>query len=304
MKEPRRLTEERDTSPFARSLLDAGRARHAPRGAQERVWSALSSGLVGGAAIAAVVNASSKVAVEANGVGAGTSGVGAGASGVGGGVAAGGAGAKGVASVLASTTAKLLIGGVAMVGAVAMSVDALTTSEAVEPSTTTAPLDARESPRVRPSLSTEERDPARSSDTSSPVPSREPTLSMSARAPAIAPAPTPQVSVGASPSPASPSPLAPRPPSSSALREEASLLRESRAALGAGDLGVARSKLDEARRRFASGQLAPERDAVEIRIVAASGDKTRAATLARAFVARWPDSPLRSGIEALALTDE
>jgi hypothetical protein len=86
----------------------------------------------------------------------------------------------------------------------------------------------------------------------------------------------------------------------SALAEEASLVEQSRAALAGGDVGGARAKLAEADARYPRGQLGEERDALRVRLAAASGDPRRAAVLARAFLERHPGSVLRPSIEPFA----
>jgi hypothetical protein len=91
---------------------------------------------------------------------------------------------------------------------------------------------------------------------------------------------------------------------SGTLQEDASLLRDARVALGRGDTRGARAKIEEARARFPQSQLAQERDALEVRLVREEGDPARAAALARAFVDRYPDSPLRGGIEGVVRAAE
>lgn len=86
----------------------------------------------------------------------------------------------------------------------------------------------------------------------------------------------------------------------SALREEATLVEQARAALASGDVARAREHLADANARFPGGRLAEEREALHVRVVAAAGDPRRAALLARAFLARHPSSPLREAIEPLA----
>ncbi|MEA2752128.1 MAG: hypothetical protein QOI41_6271, partial [Myxococcales bacterium] len=90
----------------------------------------------------------------------------------------------------------------------------------------------------------------------------------------------------------------------SKLREEAALLQEARAALGRRDTVTARVKLADARARFPSSQLGEERDALDVRLASESGDRARAASLARAFVEHYPDSPLRAGVESIGRAPE
>ena len=95
-----------------------------------------------------------------------------------------------------------------------------------------------------------------------------------------------------------------RPSATSMLREEAALLQQARAALAQGDTDGARAKLETARKRFPNSQLAQERDALEVKTAVASGESARAASLARAFLERYPDSPLRAGVESITRAPE
>lgn len=92
---------------------------------------------------------------------------------------------------------------------------------------------------------------------------------------------------------------APVPPASQ-LREESDLVRRARAALRSGDAAGALSLVAEGNRRFASGALAQEREAIAIEALAASGSKAEASRRARAFVAEHPDSPHAAQVEKIA----
>lgn len=82
-----------------------------------------------------------------------------------------------------------------------------------------------------------------------------------------------------------PGPAAPvDPPATSTLVEEGRLLARAQAALRDGDPRRALAELDEHARRFPSGGMAVERDALQIIATCEAGD--REPTRARAFVAR------------------
>lgn len=280
MSEPRRLLSDSETSELSRSLLTAGRARREPEGARERVWGAVAVGVAGGAAA---------------GTTAGT---------VGGAAAAGASGgAKGAGVALAITKMKLLVVGsviatAATVTAVAVRHDepaapvtATTTSTtATTAATATKPADKVEAvvvtaPEAKPEAPTE------------PEPSAKPLASVPPR-PRVVEAPVaPTATEAERETTQAPAPI-------SKLREEAALLQEARAALGRGDTAVARTKLEDARSRFPKSQLAQERDALDVRLASESGDRARAASLARAFVEHYPDSPLRGSVESFARTEE
>lgn len=83
------------------------------------------------------------------------------------------------------------------------------------------------------------------------------------------------------------------------LVEEQRLLDRARAALASGDHDEALSALTRHGRRFARGQLAMERDALEVRALVAAGRADDARAAAGRFASRWPSSPLRSAVEAM-----
>jgi hypothetical protein len=279
VKEPRRLATETDTSELARSLLAAGHARREPHGARERVWKALAVGLVGTASTAAG---------GATVSGAGTTGMSTGGAAASAGTGtAGGASVKGAGIAIALTKAKLLaLAGV--VAVVSVTVVALernkspNASDVAPAAPASAPLQVqREAIESQPQV-TEAFPPPSETHVNEPV----------------AASATPIASVlprHVKATPFKEETMAPV----SQLREEAARLNEIRAALARGDLGVARSTLEEARTKFPNSQLAPERDALEVRLASDSGDHTRAARLAREFIERYPESPLRAGIESM-----
>lgn len=279
MKAPRRLAVENDTSELARSLLAAGQARREPHGARERVWKALAVGLAGSAAGGATATGAVTTGTSTGSAAAGTTGA--------------GASVKGVGITLALTKAKLLATA-AIVAAASVTVVAI---ERNEPPKTMDVATAAPAP-AKPHGQREAIEPA-PSPTEAPIPRSEERVDE----PVVASA-TPVASVvprlaakAASVKDETAAPV-------SQLREEAALLHELRAALARGDLGAARAKLDEARTRFPKSQLAPERDALEVRLASDSGDHARAAMLAREFVERYPESPLRAGIESTTSASE
>lgn len=269
MKDPRRLFTDTETSELSRSLLAAGRARREPEGARERVWSAVAIGLAGGAATASAAGAAA-----------------AGAS--------AGASVKRVALSLAKM--KLLLVGALIVTAAGAAIVAMSRGEpvaAVRVAAAPAPAanDAKPEPVPEPK-------PV-------PEPATEPPAQVRGNAAA-------RRSSGAS-GKVSTSPLLKRTPvedepahpvAISKLREEAALLQEARAALGRGDTVTAGAKLADARTRFPNSQLGEERDALDVRLASASGDRAHAASLASAFVEHYPASPLRAGVESIGRAPE
>ena len=267
MKEPRRLLTDTETSALGRSLLAAGRARREPEGARERVWSAVGIGLASGAATAS---------------------------------ASAGARVKGITLVLGKM--KLLVVGAVVITAAGAAVVAMNRDQPAAamraalrpaPAAPAAPAANDAKPETVPEALPQ------------PLPVPESSVQVRGNA-------TPRKSSAAS-GKASTSPLVKttpaedepaRPVAISKLREEAALLQEARAALGRGDTVAARAKLADARARFPNGQLGEERDALDVRLASDSGDRARAASLARAFVERYPDSPLRAGVESIGRAPE
>ncbi|HTV20412.1 MAG TPA: hypothetical protein VMG12_17130 [Polyangiaceae bacterium] len=70
------------------------------------------------------------------------------------------------------------------------------------------------------------------------------------------------------------------------------------AALRQGAYAEARDRLDTDDRRFADGALSAERAAARVFAVCGGGDADQARVLAKAFVARYPSSPLRTRVLA------
>ena len=292
MKEPRRLLSETDTSPLAHSMLAAGRARRERDGARQRVWGAVGVAVAGGAALAATSASASA------GAGAG----------------AGAGAAKSVGVAVALTKVKVIVAAVLIATTAAAGAAYVTHEQGRDNADRglTSPLSpavqtARISSALPPSERSSERAPVNPDVL--PVASAEATTfihTQSEAQPDTQPTqptqPTqltqPRAAHARAESKPRPTVDAAKNVSVSELREEAGMLGDVRSALAAGDGGTAAARLDEARARFPRTRLGQERDALEIRVAIANGDRARASTLARAFVTRYPDSPFRPGIEA------
>jgi hypothetical protein len=304
VKEPRRLLSETDTSPLAHSMLAAGRARRERDGARERVWGAVGVAVAGGAALAATSATASASAGASASASAGASASASAGAGAGAGASAGAGAAKGVGVAVALTKLKVVVAAVLIATTAAGGAAYVAREQSRDNGErlVTTPL----SPIVQ------------TARISSPLPPSEPVLARADVLPvASAEATTfshtqPEAQPDTHPThPTQPSAAharvesKPRPIADAAksvsiseLREEAAMLGAVRSALAAGDGGTAAARLDEARVRFPRTRLGQERDALEVRVAIANGDGARASALARAFVARYPDSPLRPGIEA------
>jgi TolA-binding protein len=84
------------------------------------------------------------------------------------------------------------------------------------------------------------------------------------------------------------------------LREEIALMDQARAALRSGSPKTALEHLEQYRSRFPSGSFGQEAQALRIEAIAVSGNSARASILAKAFLARYPNSPHRSRLRRLA----
>ena len=80
---------------------------------------------------------------------------------------------------------------------------------------------------------------------------------------------------------------------------EASALRHIQGFLSVGDLAAARAALARYAADFPEGTLAPEAAFLAIRVACAARDLDEARRLAGAFVARYPESPLRARASAV-----
>ena len=81
--------------------------------------------------------------------------------------------------------------------------------------------------------------------------------------------------------------------------DELLLLQGARAAVAASDFTTARDALQEHARRFPSGQLAEEREALRVKTLLGLGRPQEARQAARAFEARFPDSVLGPAVSNL-----
>jgi hypothetical protein len=90
------------------------------------------------------------------------------------------------------------------------------------------------------------------------------------------------------------------------LAEEVRIIREAKAALGAGDAAGAIRKLDEHAKRFKSGKLAQEREVTRVRALCKQGKIPQAKALYRALSKGAPSSPHLASLRAScpALEDE
>jgi TolA-binding protein len=83
------------------------------------------------------------------------------------------------------------------------------------------------------------------------------------------------------------------------LREEIALMDLARAALRSGSPKSALEYLEQYRSRFPSGSFGQEAQALRIEAIAASGNIARARSLAKAFLARSPNSPHSARLQRL-----
>jgi hypothetical protein len=86
----------------------------------------------------------------------------------------------------------------------------------------------------------------------------------------------------------------------SRLKEEAALLRRARAELRAGALAQAFATLEASRRAFTAPELTQEREALAIELLYRSGERAAAASRARDFLARFPESPHAAAVRGFA----
>jgi hypothetical protein len=75
------------------------------------------------------------------------------------------------------------------------------------------------------------------------------------------------------------------------LLEEQQLVDGARSALARGALAEADRMLSEHARKFANGQLAPDRDALRVRLLQSQGRTDEAADLQRQFRLKYPTDP-------------
>ncbi|MBK7860529.1 MAG: hypothetical protein IPJ65_18375 [Archangiaceae bacterium] len=110
------------------------------------------------------------------------------------------------------------------------------------------------------------------------------------------PAPPPPAPTEAA-RPAPPRPVARTTPAP-ITADERQLIEAARTALIKRDAAAALNALARHRRSFAQGQLAEERDGLEVQALAQLGRRDEARTAARRFLASWPDSVFAPAVEA------
>ena len=86
----------------------------------------------------------------------------------------------------------------------------------------------------------------------------------------------------------------------SQLQEEAALLKAAREQLRRGALAAAFATLETSRQRFSASELGQEREALTVELLYRSGQRAAAATRARAFLSRYPESPHRDQVREFA----
>jgi hypothetical protein len=87
--------------------------------------------------------------------------------------------------------------------------------------------------------------------------------------------------------------------SGSSLAEQVQSLDRARVALGSGSAALALHEIAHYRKLWPKGVFLTEASVLEIEALAARGDRSRAASLASAFVAAHPDSPQAARLRAL-----
>lgn len=127
-------------------------------------------------------------------------------------------------------------------------------------------------------------------------------------APSVAPRPEPATARPRTPAkrpespvkrPESPATPVPATPKTTTLAAEMTLLAQANAAMRRGDAAAALATLDEHRRRFADGQLAPERDVARAVALCELGRREAARAVADAFARAHPSSALRTKAEGV-----
>lgn len=277
MSAPKRWLDETGTDDrAARDLLRSAASLDPPPGAQAQVWAALIAQLPPGAP------------GGDGGASGGSAGGGALPAGAGKAALAGAAGGGMIKSALIGAGSAIAL--VAAYTAVAPASAPETTPPlpTIAIAVTSAPARLPSNPRPLPSV-----DPA-------------PTAAPSAIAP-IEARPADLRGNGSATPTADPSPVAAPdlgPEASAAekesrLREESQRLGEARDALRRGDAPGALARLDELRRRFPTGVLVQEREALTIEALSRSGNAGEARARAETFHKAYPASPHKTRIDAL-----
>ena len=121
-------------------------------------------------------------------------------------------------------------------------------------------------------------------------------------APAVASAhavPAPVPAVPESPPAPEPTVAEPAPSPADAARAELHLLRQARAAVARGDFAAALLPIAEHTRRFKSGRLVEEREALRVKALGGLGRTNEARRAAAAFRARFPRSVLLPAVSQM-----
>lgn len=292
MNDPKRWLEDEAATDLERDLLGAGTRLSAPRGMEARVWRGVGAKLSATAAIGAVAASTTKAAASGAGAGSGAGGA------VVGGAAAGGLKASAAGAIAFKTKlviAALVVAGASTGGAlVATRMPASPSTPAQNMQSAPISTTAAAAPTVR------ERAPEHAPappEVATPVETAPVATAPEHAAPRVAKpspgraAPTQETkTTGETATPAVHDEVEqPKPEAASRLREDARALQEARAALAAGDPNAAEQRLAAS---SPTTMLAPERDALRVRIAAARGDHARASALASAFLRSYPKSPL------------
>ncbi|HEY3595325.1 MAG TPA: hypothetical protein VGL13_15670, partial [Polyangiaceae bacterium] len=115
--------------------------------------------------------------------------------------------------------------------------------------------------------------------------------------PTVVPAAVPEPMFIAPATPVAPHRAHAKPTASGTLPEEIDLLHDAQAKWRAGDAPGALALLSLHRERYPHSELAPERDALRVLSLCATGNVIEARRVAKHFLERSPRSPLRASIE-------
>lgn len=260
----RPLLSDEGTSSEAQRLLRAGAAVSPPGGARDAIWSSLAAQLPPAAGAPPVADAGASAVASATGAGM----VKAGLVGVALGLAV-----AGVGSWMAADAPRPPPSSAVLAAPPAAVAATPVTSAATLPSPRPeeAPTLPVEREHRAPSVASHQVETPRPSTTGAPEPA-VPTMEAPAATPAQGDAPV----------------VVDR---RSQLQEESRQLRDARAALRQGNPARALQLLDAASRQFPRPVMGQEREALTVEALEASGAHATAAARARAFVARFPDSP-------------
>lgn len=307
MSDPIRLLDPKGGAPLARALLGTGVDSvggesgpfDPPAGAKEQVWSSLSSALgaaaVGGAGAAGHVGSTAPVAtsgapVATSGAPVATSSVSTTVGGTAG--SAVGSSAVGGAKLVLGKWLLLSTLAVGAVSAVAYGAKVRAPVASDETVSTAAPMaDTSVTPVLLPTLTAPATASVVVASTSSAA-----EASAASSAPTAIPA---KVAVANDRATAADAPT-PAVADSSVLVEESAALVDARRKARSGDNQGALQTLADMDHRFGGGHLSQERTALKVEALAATGQTARAAALADAFLASYPNSPNAARVRPFA----